>query len=241
MAFPFAIRNAAFTFDQNVSWIKPGADLLPGAMQDAFYCYSWANVSDDRSCVTVAAPDAPIIQFGRVRTASWKSDLPFKPGSGRLYSWIYHNLLNTDAPIWCDVLDTFRFGIVFHNTPFDPGTATAAADGISRPLHAELCRCTSSEKTAGMTAGLLDVCPESVRLFSLRAVGHEEVLVRLEETAGQPTPAYVRFHAKLCSAQRTELLHDGGRDLLTDSHTVGVELQPFELAAVRVRLHSAIA
>ena len=237
VAFPFAVRDPVFAFDQNVGWIQPGVDLLPGAMQDAFYCYSWANVSDRENGVTVAAPDAPVFQFGRIRTGAWERDLPFEPGSGRLYSWLYHNLLNTDAPIWCNVLDTFHFGIVFHDTPFAPGTAMATADEITRPLHAELCRGVSSREADEQTEGGLVVHPESVRLHAVRALGPEAILVRIEDTSGQPTRASIRFHAKVRDAQQTPLSGDKGQSLVTDKDTVRIGLQPFELATVRAELH----
>jgi len=35
-----------------------------------------------------------------------------------MYAFLYHNLLNTDVPIWQEILDTFRFGIVFDHSEY---------------------------------------------------------------------------------------------------------------------------
>jgi len=235
IAFPFAGPQGTFRFDQNVGWVEPSADLLPAAMQDAFYCSSWTNVSTDEGSVTVAGPDAPVFQFGRIRTGEWEDALPFTPGGNHLYSWLHHNLLNTDCPIWQDVLDEFRFGVVFHDRGFTPESVLRAAAQMSHPLRAEF-RAPNTYGTLGEASGsFLAIEPNSARMVSLRRVGANAIRVRLEETTGEATRAKLQCRSRVAGAFVEDPFGERLRAVESvDERTVEVALPANALVTVRI-------
>ena len=226
VVFPFAGRGGDFRFDQNIGWIEPSKDLIPGAMQDVFYAHSWLNLSAGKGSLTLAGPDAPMLQLGRPRIGAWEHQFPFSPGGNHVYAWLFHNLLNTDCPIWQDVLDEFRFGLVFHPHAFSCETAMQSAASVNLPLRADLVGAGGPE---GLDAQpLLDISPASVRLISVRATGRGEVRLRLEETSGQAVRARIRLPFTVKRAMAVSLLGRPERSRRVDVSEDTVE---FELPA----------
>ncbi len=231
VAFPLAGREGAFHFDQNLGWVAPTEDLIPGAMQDAFYCNSWANVSGDGPSVTLACPDAPVLQFGRIRTGEWEERLPFRAGSNHIYAYLYHNLLDTDDPIWQEVLDEFRFSLTFHaNAEFRPADAAGAA--LATSLRAEVRVANPWGARAEPAGAFLEVSPASVRLLSLASAGPDRMRMRLEETTGEGTRTSVRPHAPATRAWVEDLFGQSTRELPVRDGRVEVDLPAFGMVTV---------
>lgn len=123
VAFPFAGKNGSFRFDQNIGMVNTAEDLLPGAMQDMFYCSRFIAVNEDDFGAVICCPDAPILQLGAINTAKWLQQYPFAPETNHIYSHIYHNLLNTDCPLWQDIIDTFEYHVFISSGKFDYAAA----------------------------------------------------------------------------------------------------------------------
>lgn len=236
IAFPFVGKDGVFRFDQNLGWVEPSLDIIPGAMQDAFYCYSWVNISTEGRGITVISPDAPIFQFGRIKTGSWDDIFPFIPGRNHLYSWLYHNLLNTDTPIWQDVLDDFNFSAVFHNHGFLPEEVMLASAQVTQPLYAEFCSANRSGTIKEPVLGFLKVTPGSVRLISARQIGPKTVLTRLEETTGKSVQTRISSRFPVTEAWIEDFFGNClNRVGLMGKQTLEFELKPNAIVTLRIR------
>ena len=237
VALPFGGPAGVFRFDQNIGWVEPSTELLPGAMQDAFYCWSWVNVTEGDSGVTVSCPDVPIFQFGTFRTDWWSEQLPFAPERNHLHAWLVQNQLNTDCPIWQDVLDEFRFGLTFHDHGFCPSAVQDAAASASGLLHAQFNGSSPGGAAASPLLSALQVEPRSVRVVSARRIGAKTVRLRLEETSGEQTATRLTFAAPLeeawiepgAAADRQPLQVAG-------HHELELALSPHSLTTLVVRL-----
>ncbi len=191
IAFPFAGKNGEFKFDQNIGLIDLSRDLLPGAMLDLFYCSRFTAVETDDSTMVIATPDAPLVQFGGIQTARWLQEFPFRPQTNHIYGQLYHNLLNTDCPVWQDILETFTYSIWFHSGKFDYPAAQA-------DWNSSTALSTSFSNGKALTEAVpesLQVSPSSVRLLSLRKTGKTCRLI-LENTTSEVVTAEVRFKNK---------------------------------------------
>lgn len=167
VAFPWAGQPGTFAFDQNLGTIEPARDLAPGAMQDLFYCQTWAHVWTGDWGVTVVCPDAPLLQFGGMRFTQWEDRLPFKATSNHLLCQLYHNLLNTDCPVWQDVLDTFRFSVFFHAGRQPSAGERHRLAAASRPLRADYLP-VGSQGGGRRRLPTLCVEPAAVRVLAVR-------------------------------------------------------------------------
>ncbi len=128
IAFPLSGTGGTFRYDQNIGWIDPARDLLPGAMEDAFYCSRFVNVDTGKFNVTICCHDAPVVSLGDMNFGRWIQQFPFKQDRNHVYGQIYHNLLDTDCPIWQEILDTFNYSVFFHDNAFDYGISQSCWD-----------------------------------------------------------------------------------------------------------------
>jgi hypothetical protein len=163
VAFPFAGTNGEFKFDQNIGFVDPGKDLLPGAMLDLFYCSRFCAVETDNFSAVIATPDAPLVQFGGIQTAQWLQKISFRPQNNHIFGQIYHNLLNTDCPIWQDVLDTFEYSVLFYPGKFDYSSVQGDINNATA-LSANFCNGEASDNT---NLDSLKISPQSIRLISI--------------------------------------------------------------------------
>lgn len=116
-SFPFNGHDGTFRFDQNAG-IADVRDLLPGAMQDLFFCSRYASVEGKEFTAILCCPDAPVVEFGKISTMQWEKSLPFRAESNSIFSLLCNNMCNTDAPAWFPVLDTFSFSLFILDHPF---------------------------------------------------------------------------------------------------------------------------
>jgi len=192
VAFPFAGENGLFKFDQNVGMITLEKDLLPGAMQDLFYCSRFVSVGGAHFNALVCCPDAPVVQLGAINTTQWLQQYPFNPQRNHIYGQIYHNLLNTDCPIWQDILETFRYQVFIRPGNFD--YTVAQKDWTSATsLSAEY---SNGDITAELPQLIpLEILPEKIRLLSLRRAGETCHLI-LENPDSETVTVKIKYRNK---------------------------------------------
>lgn len=236
ICFPFDIAKPAVRFDQSIGWVNPAEDLLAGAMQDAFYVEQWADVSGAGRGATLILPDAPVIQVGRIRTYEWRTARPFACDGATLMAWPYHNLQQTDNPIWQDLLQTVRFSVFFHpKRGFDPMACDRDAEEALFPLRAQLLH--GQAKTA-QPKPWLRFESSTARLNACRLLPDGKTLcLRLEERAGRGGKTTIAFDRKISYAAKVgNFFGTMAQKIATKKDGITVALKPFEIATVLVRM-----
>jgi alpha-mannosidase len=85
--------------------------------------------------------------------------------------------------------------------------------------------------------GLIDIGNPSVVISSLKPTAAADVALRIYESSGRPAPAVaIKLRAKVQSAHEANLMEDPGTPLSADGDTVRVDLGPFEIKTIRLRL-----
>ncbi len=85
--------------------------------------------------------------------------------------------------------------------------------------------------------GLLEVSDPNVVVSSLKPTRDGELALRVYEAAGQPAPGVmIKLRANVLSAREANLLEDVGAELKTEGNTVRLDLTPFEIRTIRLRL-----
>ena len=169
IAFPFAGKHGSFCFDQNFGLIDPEKDLLPGSMQDAFYCSRFAAVKTATYHATLLFPDAPIVEFGRLTACDWRRESPLPHYSNHIYSYLYNNISNTDCAVWRDILETFSYRVIVRDNEFDPVVAQTdwyELTGLQAAYYTPL-RPSSDDQP-----NVFSLTPEALRLHEIRQTGN---------------------------------------------------------------------
>ena len=233
VVFPFSGECSGAVFDQNIGTVSPTDDLVPGAMQDLFYAHSWGLLRQEDAGIILIPIDAPAVQIGHIRTGEWAQDFPFVPGGASWIVQLYQNLLNTDCPIWQDILDEFRFVLwLSEGSSPSEGETARISDSVSPGLVAELVSGTSGCLQEG--SGLA-VEPECVRVLSLAPAAGGKLRLRVENLSGDRVRCVMTWPFSVRDVSTEDLL---GRPLArldgSGGCSMGVDLEPHALASVLV-------
>ena len=159
VAFPMAhSSNGGIYYDQNMGVVNVMRDLLPGSCQDLFYCSRYAAVEGDGFTSVLCVHDAPVVCFGGMNLCKWEQGLPFNPGNGHIFSMLYNNVCNTDAPCWQDIRDTFSYSLFVKCGGFSP----VQAQELCESAMALSCEC-----TAPTSFRAIDGFPKEFRLHPI--------------------------------------------------------------------------
>ena len=180
-AFPFTGKKGRFCFDQNCGTAVL-SELLPGAMQDLFYCSRYAALETSSFSAVLCCPDAPVVEFGGLHTAQWGKHLPFEPESNFIFGLLFNNICNTDAPAWFPVRETFEYSLFLLPGKFSTAQAHQAwenATALTGRLGFEAESCMISD------------LPEQVRAHS-----DENGALYLENTSEEECVCRILFRGK---------------------------------------------
>jgi hypothetical protein len=92
----------------------------------------------------------------------WEQRLPFNPANAHIFSMLYNNVCNTDAPCWQNIQDTFRYSLFVKRGGFSPVVAQESCESAMA---------LSSEITAPTSFRAIENFPKE---FRLHPIGKDE-------------------------------------------------------------------
>ncbi len=85
----------------------------------------------------------------------------------------------------------------------------------------------------------MDVSNPDVVVSSLKPGKHGDVVLRIYEASGRPAPGVaIKLTPSLRSAREANLLEDDGTEVKSEGNTLRLDLTPFEIRTVRLKLGS---
>jgi len=187
--FPLNVPEGVVRMDVPFAVVRPEADQLPGACKNYFTVQRWVDVSNAGAGVTLATPDAPLIEVGRItvdaRHIGWIREL--EP-SATLFSYVMNNYWETNYKADQEGPTVFRYSLRPHGD-YDAGAV--ARFGVERsqplvPVVADPDR-PPPASVLGVEAG-----PVVVTAFKPSHDGRAWI-VRLFNTSGNPAEARLRW------------------------------------------------
>ncbi|HUI66099.1 MAG TPA: hypothetical protein VL126_14745 [Bacteroidota bacterium] len=119
IAFPLRLAEPKLRFDNGWGIVRAGTDELRGACEDFYSAHLWADLSDAARGVTLALPDAPLIEKGqmtdetlnRAGVRDWKESAD----TGKtLFSYLMNNYWHTNYKADQGGEAAFRFSLWPH-------------------------------------------------------------------------------------------------------------------------------
>ncbi len=191
-AFPFKVPDGTIRVDVGWGVVRPGADQLAGACVDYLSVQNWADVSGRDYGLTLAVPDAPLIEPGMITdesrnafgTRSWRR---MWHGGTTLFSYILNNYWHTNYRSDQEGPLTFRYALAPHGL-FDAAQAKRFGTEVGQPLIV-----TPWPAAEAATGSLIEVSPASVLATSVKpSQDGRAVMVRLYGASGRPEKAQVK-------------------------------------------------
>ncbi len=131
LAFPLRVRDGEVRWDVASGIVRADSDQLAGAARNFVEAQSWVDVSNDSLGVTVATPDAPLVEIGGIN-----AELPWMrtvPRSQTFYSYVMNNYWHTNYKADQEGPVTFRYVLRPHGA-FRPEDAARLGAEARRPL-----------------------------------------------------------------------------------------------------------
>jgi alpha-mannosidase len=130
---------------------------------------------------------------------------------------------------------TMRYALIAHAGDWRDAGIVRAGWELNHPL---LCRNVSTHSGAlPRRWGLFDIGNPNVVVSSLKPTAGGDVALRIYESSGRPAPAVaIKLRAKVESAHKSNLIEDPDTPLAADGDTVRLDLGPFEIKTIRLRL-----
>ncbi len=219
--FGFAVPDARVHLDVGWAAIRPNRDQIPASCREWFPVQRYVDVSNSRYGITWAAPDAPMVEIGRI--TGTKCGTPADPDgmypdpkswmaqaleSPTLYSFVMNNHWSTNYCADQQGLVEFRYSIAPHG-PYCPLSALRFGIERSQPLLARVeapvaQRPTRASRSEAGSRALADeppvaparltVSPAEVILTSLRpSRDGKAIMLRLFGPTDRAIKATVRF------------------------------------------------
>ncbi|MDT8070267.1 MAG: polysaccharide lyase family protein [Terriglobia bacterium] len=236
IAFPAEIVTPSFTYGNQIGWVNPAKDELPGGSREWYVARHWANVSDAGVSMTIVPVDAPLVAFGDIVRGNWPAE--FKPKSSTVFSWLMNNYWGTNFPAWQGGDYTFRYVITSGTSP-KPVEAERFGTEAMTPLETtELPASIGPSQLPLTEAGLVEIDNPKVAISTWKmAEDGKGTVLRLQETSGTVCPhVWIRSdYFKFAHVWRATALEDKLEEIpIRDGGDIELSLQPFETLTLRV-------
>jgi alpha-mannosidase len=185
-AFPFHVPGAQMRYDVADAIVRPELDQLPGACKNFFSVVSFADVSNADYGVTLAVPDAPLIEMGAITAEQpWMKTIK---QSSLLYSYAMNNYWHTNYKADQEGRIRFSYSIQPHGA-FSP--AAAAKFGRERR---ESLVVASTLRSNPVAKSLFQISPNDVIVSSVKPINDGNAwLLYLYNPTSEPHQIALQF------------------------------------------------
>ena len=224
--FPTTIAAGTSTHE-----IPFGAIDRPGSIE--FPAQNWIDHSDGKRGLAVLNIGLPgnVVTDGTVMVSLMRAHTLGAYGFGGGYE----PGMSSESGLQLGTERTMRYALIAHAGDWRDAGIVRAGWELNHPL---LCRNVSTHSGAlPRRWGLIDIGNPNVVVSSLKPTAGGDVALRIYESSGRPAPAVaIKFRAKVQRAHEANLMDDPGTPLSAAGDTVRLDLGPFEIKTIRLRL-----
>jgi alpha-mannosidase len=162
-AFPFRVPGAQMRYDVADAIVRAPEDQLAGACKNFFSAVSWTDVSNADYGVTLAVPDAPLVEMGAITAEQpWMRTIQSSP---LLFSYAMNNYWHTNYKADQDGPVSFSYAIQPH-AAFSP----VAAAGFGRERREPLVVAPADKSLRPAAKSLFHILPDVVMVSSVKPI-----------------------------------------------------------------------
>jgi hypothetical protein len=195
IGFPFKVPGGQMRYDVADAIVRPPQDQLPGACKNFFSVVSWTDVSNGDYGVTLAVPDAPLIEMGSITGEQpWMKNIAPSP---LLYSYALNNYWHTNYKADQEGPVELNYSIEPHSA-FVPAAATRFGRERREPLVVTL-----ADTSLAPSKSLFRIAPAEVMVTSLKPIADGNAwLIYLYNPTAATQPVALQFEPHMRVAIR---------------------------------------
>jgi hypothetical protein len=229
--FPLDIPDWRVHFDTANYPTEYFAEQLPGGLRDWFTAGSWVAAHNQKSCVTLACPDASLFQAGGFH---FGRQLKGKPNASKalLLAWPMNNYWNTNFQPSQPGYTRLRYELK-SAARFDPAEATCFSQ---RAAHAIEYHPVVNETDLIHSGKLLELKGEGLVLLQVKpAEDSDDKIVRLTNHSQTTQEARVSLPNRIIDAASVcNTLEQPTKQLFCDGNQISCPVQSGEILSVRL-------
>ena len=162
-AFPFRVPGAQMRYDVADAIVRAPEDQLDGACKNFFSAVSWTDVSNADYGVTLAVPDAPLVEMGAITAEQpWMRTIQSSP---LLFSYAMNNYWHTNYKADQEGPVSFSYAIQPHEA-FSP----VAAARFGRERREPLVVAAADKSLRPLVKSLFHISPDVVMVSSVKPI-----------------------------------------------------------------------
>ena len=176
IAFSFAVPHARFRYDVADGIVHPQIEQLPGSCKNFYSVQSWVDASNNAYGVTLATPDAPLVEIGAINAEQpWMKSIRPSPV---FFSYVMNNYWHTNYKADQEGPVTFHYSIVPHEQ-FNGADAVRFGIEQRQPLIV-----TAADLSTHPATWLVRVDPAEILVTSIKPINNgNSWLMRIYNTA----------------------------------------------------------
>jgi len=229
--FGFNVPSGVMRMDVPWAVVRPETDQIPGACKNWFTVQRWVDVSNDRYGVTLATPDAPLVEVGGITANlvgsqdNLKAWIEHLAPSQTLYSWVLNNHWHTNYKADQEGPTVFRYSLLPHGA-YRGEAATRFGIEAGQPLIAA----PAAGDAAALATPRLKVDPEGVIVAAFKPSDDGKAwIVRLFGASGKAEKATLQWaDPKPCAVHLSDTSEQRGQAL-----SGPVDVPPFGIVTLR--------
>jgi hypothetical protein len=235
IAFPFALPGATARVDLGGQAMRVDDDQLPRACRDYYTAQGWVDVSTADCGVTVACPDAPMVQIGAFAFGANRETVDLD--RALVLGWVTNNYWETNFRAHQPGVVSTRYCLLPHAGPFDEQEAHRfGAEAAAPPLFQPLWEPAVAQTTLPRAGSLLRLPDPPVLTVHVLPDG-ATLRLRLLNASDAPATATVGSSLlRIVGAARSDLLGSSAEELATDRGLVTVAMGSREMVALCLSL-----
>jgi hypothetical protein len=237
-AFPFAIRDPAFSYEIQNGILDPAHDLMKGACLEWFAVQHWVKVAGSGVAVGLVPIDAPLVSLGDINRGVWPQE--FTPKTAGVFSYVMNNYWYTNTQQIQEGDYTFRYVLTSGR---ELAAESLARLGRAAMTPLEVGEAVQNDKFGNPptplspqpTSFLFVDSPNLVVVNWKVADDKQGTILRLLEVGGTSGMAHLNFDAfTLQHAWLDNAAEANQKELQVSQHTVEVPFKPHEILTMRI-------
>lgn len=229
--FPFALEPASFFLETANAVYQADEEQVPRSCRDWYSIQHGMGVTDGMHSVLWATREAPLVQLSDFHTGQWSTELGAT--RGHIYSWLMNNLYFTNFKAAQGGRSAFSYRFSTREGRVERSEVRAFGEAFGHPPMGRVARVQLE------TYEWLRVEPETVQVQVLKPsfADNDTFVIRLKETAGQPTQARIIWaNPTTVQLMRSDLLElTSGEPLQQQGSAFIIEMAAHELATIHGR------
>jgi len=251
-AFPIQVEDFKIQHQLTGAVIEPIEQQFAGSSTSYYTIRHFTDISNDDFGITLSPVDAPLVEYGRPRHASWfdahslrtdganfESELK-KPENSHVYFYLMNNFFSTNVCIDQPGPKTFRWSVRSHPAGWKDSRAYEFGRDAATPLITRMLPGGQKGSLPEKSFSFVSIDKPNVLCSTIKMAEEngEGFILRFNELAGEKTTVTVslNFLDEITSAIETNLIEDDRKEAIgiSDHRKLTFDLRPNGVKTIRV-------